>query len=381
MTNKLAICCNHSYPHVGGTEKVTRQIAESMVNKFGYDVSVYSFSLKRPLENKGVKYLPCPTAFASFCNHIEAGKYTHLFVYSDCFRHWPSLLRASASRTDRNQITCRKSIALVGMNHMREHTGDMRVWKQKQHGIIPVTHSSVYHDYRSCHTAGMEPVVIPNGVDTDEFDNNDIKFRTKYDIKTKHLIICVANFFPGKGQEHLLNVFDRLHSRKLDFTAVFISNQVNFPYARVLSNKVEHALKRSKYQNRFMVNLPREDVVAAFNAADVFAFPTEKEVAPIVALESMASLTPWVALPVGNMTELDGGLLAPVRSYTKDDYAKWSEITYQVFSDSVERFLNEEEFAQDYASKGRQQIEEKFNWKKIPDQYHALFDSEKHAEA
>ena len=56
---KLGICCNHSYPHCGGSERIIQQIAESMSNKYHHKVDILSFSIKKTLYNNNVKLIPC----------------------------------------------------------------------------------------------------------------------------------------------------------------------------------------------------------------------------------------------------------------------------------------------------------------------------------
>src|SRR3954471_15411802 len=112
---RLVICCNHSPPHIGGSEKVVQQIAESMAaSPYNHEVIVLSHSLHKILENAGVRYEPCPKTPEAFLAYLKLLKPGHVHIYSDCFHEWFDLLEES------NTIPCHKSIALVGMNVMRK---------------------------------------------------------------------------------------------------------------------------------------------------------------------------------------------------------------------------------------------------------------------
>src|SRR5262249_9096212 len=73
------------------------------------------------------------------------------------------------------------------------------------------------------------------------------------------------------------------------------------------------------------VDLPREKVIDAFFAADLFVFASKVEYSPLVLFESAAAGTPFLTVPVGNANEIvrwtGGGWLCPAevddRGYVK----------------------------------------------------------------
>jgi glycosyltransferase involved in cell wall biosynthesis len=53
----------------------------------------------------------------------------------------------------------------------------------------------------------------------------------------------------------------------------------------------------------------RESVTFALRDADLVAFTSRSEVAPLVPLEASAAGVPWVSFDVGNVSELEGGMV------------------------------------------------------------------------
>ena len=56
---KIAICCNHSMPHCGGSEYIIQQIAESMQEDYKHDVIILSKSVSKSLIYNKIKIIPC----------------------------------------------------------------------------------------------------------------------------------------------------------------------------------------------------------------------------------------------------------------------------------------------------------------------------------
>jgi glycosyltransferase involved in cell wall biosynthesis len=59
----------------------------------------------------------------------------------------------------------------------------------------------------------------------------------------------------------------------------------------------------------FLVNIPREDTVAAYHSADIFIFGSYIEASPLVIIEAKASKTPFVTTDCGNVREWKGGIV------------------------------------------------------------------------
>lgn len=364
---KLVICCNHSWPHCGGSEKVTQQIAESLTSGYNYDVTILSRSIEHRTRNNGVLYDPCARDASDFIRQLKKISPNHTFVYSDYFNYWNDLLRHL------DFIPGDKSIALVGMNKMLNRSGGLNGFISASDKFSIITHSDSYIDYTTCVNKGLSPIVIPNGVDLKEFDSVNVDFREKYNIETSKIILCVSNFFPGKGQEHLLKVLKSLRDKRDDFTAVFISTKVNFVYAQLLARNIETDLRKQKFASKFLTDIPRQDVVAAFKSANVFAFPSQKEVAPLVVLESMASGLPWVAMKVGHISTLAGGKTISSPGPNVRGFLIYDKHSYSDFVDYLDEILSSTDLQKEYGEAGRKMVEDQFDWSSIVEKYHKVF--------
>ena len=366
---KLVMAANHSFPHVGGTEVVIQNIAESFVNDFDCECTIISRVLiEKKISQNGVEIVKCGIDANAFRDQLVSISPDHVFIYSDCFRYWPDILNS-------NKFTDSKySIALVGMNNMLSGNKSLFYkFKRKYNQYNVITHSDNYQDYMYCQDADIPVHVIPNGVSIKEFDVDSSDFRKKHKIDTEKIVLCVSNFFPGKGQEYLLPILDKLYQQRQDFTAVFICSTVNFYVANNIRNKFRQMLKRAKFPSKVISDVARKEVLEAYKEADVFVFPSQKEVAPIVILEAMASGTPWVAMPVGNIGQLKGGKQVPYRSKDAEGFATYNAESNDYFVKYLYDILSDDHLRQQRGDEGRKEIEEKYLWEKIVPIYHELF--------
>jgi len=365
---RLLIYCNHSLPdHIGGSEQITMQIAESMVLDFGMEVTICSMSCETPTMHNGVKIIPWSSNFLKIINEHD-----HVFIYSDYFKHLPLILKNLPS------IKSKVSIALVGMNKMRgQSLSDKQcldLFRRNHSKLSIIVHSKGYLDYKQCRKYNIPSEVIPNFVDLSEFDSNNINFREKYNIDSKYIILCVSNYFQGKGQEYLSRIYKEISS---DFTAVMISSKVNYMQSKVLLKTCKDDFKRNNINSLFLEDISRKDVVSAFNCADVFSFPSQKEVSPLVILESMASNTPWVSLPVGNTPDLKGGLIIPHRGLDRKGNMRYDANSFKKFGEAIQNVLEDNKLNKKLKQEGRECVEKEYNDNNVINSYYRMFSNEK----
>ncbi len=368
---KLVTCSNHSWPHTGGTETVIQEISEGLTRQFDYDCHIVSRSVKQKfVEHNKIKIHRCESNADSFIKQIESLNPDCLFIYSDCFAYWPDIIDHSISNV---------AISLVGMNLMMSKRHIFSKFRKKYRQFKVITHSNNYQDYITCEEIGIPVTVIPNGVKLQDFSDEKLSgvFRKKYNITTKYIILCVSNFFPGKGQEYLVAVLDQLYKKITDFTVVFICSSVNFFPANNIRDRIRTVIKKKKFTFKFLCDIPRKDVELAFIDADIFAFPSQKEVAPIVILEAMASKTPWIAFPVGNVPLLEGGFMVPYRAKDKRGFTMFGKETHDCFVQHLYNLLTDEEMRISKGIAGQEMIKESFSWDYIVPKYHKLFSENK----
>lgn len=363
---KLAIGVNHCVPYfVGGSERVVQQITDSMSKEYGMECHVFSPFAAADTVFRGT-HVWKPRTAEEMLFKIRSLKIDHFHIYSDYFMAWPDILRKSEA------YKCDKSISLVGMNNMRERLELKSLFKQKHQQFKVVTHSSDYLDYQTCQELGIPVTVIPNAIDLTEFVDKGFSFREKYKIATSKIVLCVSNFYPGKGQEYLVKILESLNKKSVDFTAVFICTTVNFAPAKGLRANLAQYLATAPFASKILIDIPREDTIQAFLESDAFAFPSQIEVAPLVVLEAMASGLPYVSLNVGNVASLQGGVIIQGESKVEGKW-QYSPKMLSEFESGLLHLLQDAEANQKLAEDGRKRIERDFNWEESKKIYHRLF--------
>jgi glycosyltransferase involved in cell wall biosynthesis len=348
---KLGICCNFSHKHVGGSEIVIKNISEKLVKNYNYEVNVYSFSCDKVFSENGVKYAPCKKGDA-FVSQIASN--SHIMVYSDSFWCFDTLLG------NMDKIDCRLSLALVGAYHMKSHPESFELFKKYKDRFDLITHAKGV-DYKWCEDNRLDVKIIPNGVNLSEFRENNINFREKYNIKEEYVFLNVSSYFYGKGQEALPKIYEKLKNIYNDFVILSISNTIKYPYDKLFLDRTK---KRSRGMNiKFLRDIPREDVVAAFKCSDVFCFTSRKEVAPLVILESRAAQIPWISLEVGDVMYQTGGIIINIATEDIKGYKIFDERVVNQYKDGLWHILNTS-WRNDLILREKENIEE-IDWKNI----------------
>lgn len=369
---KIIIGVNHSYPDsTGGCERVVYQIASGLQKKYNYECFILSNSCKFPQKYNGVYVAPCPMVADDFFNKINSFNADHFFIYSDVFHQWPFIVQ------NPEKINCKKSVALVGMNCMLSNQFLFNHFKRKcnEHFGV-VVHSKNYQDYKICVGNSIPAVIIPNFVDMDEFiftDKNN--FREKYNIKENNIILCVSNFFPGKGQEFLVPIFNNIQKKGHDFIVVFISSTTQWAAIEQYKKMASRKINGSSFKSLFLNDISREDVVSAFKESDLFVFPSQKEVSPIVILEAMASRTPWVAMNVGNLEELSGGLLINNEKKDNNGFLRYDDSVYNMFVENIDTLLLDRGLGVKLGKEGLDMISSKYSLNSVLEKYDKFFQS------
>jgi len=219
-----------------------------------------------------------------------------------------------------------------------------------------VYHSWNYIDKAFGDTHGITNYrIIPNGIDVREFQRPAIDFRSVYDIQTKYMLLTVGNHFTNKGHDRVLEAFGILE--RDDVTLVIIGKD-SAPWYRSCWKKCFHEAYRSGGRIRVIDDTPRSHVIAAFFAADLFLSGSRIEVFPLVIVEAMASGTPFVAFPAGNIDEMPGGVL--VRAAPQ-------------MAVEIVRLLEDEEKRRELGKEGLSEQRARYDWEVVVDQYERLY--------
>jgi L-malate glycosyltransferase len=137
---------------------------------------------------------------------------------------------------------------------------------------------------------------------------------------------------------------------------------------RALSSRL-----RSRGRKRVIVlDAPRSEVLAAYEAADLFVFGSPVECSPLVLFEAAASATPFVSVACGNAEEIaewtGGGVVVP--SERRDERVSARP---EALASEIERLWADPEARRRLAESGRSRWMEEFTWSEIAGRYESVY--------
>lgn len=354
---------------VGGAEKVVQQITESMFKDYGMECHILSTSVSRDYQYNGVYVHRLNLLAKDMIAQINSIEPDHILTYGDLFRNLPILL------ANIEKIKIPQSVVLVGANRLLTDAACRNIYISKKDTFKTIIHSTCCESLLFCQNHSITSQIIPNGIDFNEVKDQGFSFREKYGLGNGKIILCVSNFFPGKGQEYLLKVLDGLLKRtgsSLDWTVVFIWSTVKYDSINIAANVFRRTLGSYSFKSRVLIDIPRHDTIQSFRECDIFVFPSQKEVAPLVILESMASSLPWISLDVGNISDLKGGIMIPTRQKIKGAQIYTTDV-YRDFEDALLKLLTDEKLRKQTGEEGYHDVRNNYNWSNIKNLYRDVF--------
>ena len=240
-----------------------------------------------------------------------------------------------------------------------------------------IFHSNVYRDIEFARKHGVNhSIVIPNGASEEEFNHIDSTFRLRYGIPEGiPLLLTVGSHTRLKG--HRLAIRSFLRTRIGKAALIIIGNTLGnygcLRECRILARWAGLVSRGRK--NVLLLNPTRQDVVAAYHAADLFVFGSNIECSPLVLFEAMASKTPFLSVACGNAEEIvnwgRGGVLLPTIKKRKG----MVDASPEAMARAIEDLIMNPEHRRLLAESGYQAWQEHFTWVKIAGEYERLYQS------
>ncbi|MCL5990546.1 MAG: glycosyltransferase [Bacteroidetes bacterium] len=364
---KILMTVEFYYPHIGGAETVVQKIAEGL-QKYGHTVTVATSKLEErdftEFNAVNIEEFNISGNYVRGIKGNDVDRYTNFLLtnqfdvmFNYAAQQWATDIAFSTiKKTKHRRVNIIAPCGYSALNDAKtlKDNSYLNYFSKIIPSIIPEYDAAVYHsvNYQDYEFANINrftnSLVISNGASEEEFlSSPKINFREKYNINSKFLLLCVANFYPGKGQEKIINSLNFINRR--DFEIVFIGKEGStLDKLRSIS---------SKLPVKFLVNIPREDTVAAFFESDLFVFASDFEVFPIVILEAMASKTPYVSTDCGNLKELRGGVISQPN---------------QIF-EVVNELLDDEGRRNKLAEEGWNDWKKNYTWSAVVSKYEKLF--------
>jgi len=171
-------------------------------------------------------------------------------------------------------------------------------------GATSVAVSSAVAEELGQYYTGINPIVIPNGIDTRHFAKRERTYcRQKYGIEMDEFVVCFTARFGvlGKGFEELQVLAELAWKEQL---------RIRFLIA---TDEIPHGWPDNVI---FVKNVSYKELPELYSAADIFVFPTRYEGCSYSLLEAMACELPVLTTRVG---------------YAKDLYRDINEIAPFIF--------------------------------------------------
>ena len=380
------------YPSIGGAQEVVKRVSEELVNR-GHSVTVVTAKLSNRTSKiiNGVNIVEFDFIRRSSSDLDEELKKYHQFLLNGKFdvmmNYSIQIWTTDSIFPILDQLPYPRALATVGLfslfdvNHTNYFNNLPEIMKKYNRIIL---HSATYRESDFCKNNGISHyIIIPNGASLEEFNRNpDHSFRQRYRIKDNvPLLLSVGNHTGLKGHDLAIEAFSR--ARIKSGTLVIIGKNLFDEYGEDFQGCYSNCKLRSKRllwksfgkKRVLLLDLPRQEVISAYHAADMFLFASRVEASPIVLFESMASKTPFITVACGNAAEIvewsKGGVVVP-SVINKQGYV---EVEPKILALEIEKLINDRENRLIMAENGYHAFQSKYNWENISLQYEALYNS------
>jgi len=319
-------------PSLGGMQEVVRQLSERLVSR-GHEVTVAtSYAPERNAKMiNGVRireFNVSGNLVAGMQGEVAAYQKFLLASDFDIITNFAAQQWATdAMLVVLDQIPARKVFVPTGFTALpsfryRHYFELMKKWMR--HYDMTVFLSDDYRDINFARDNRIENYrVIPNGADEKDFlRQSPINIRGKLNIPYDDFLVLHVGSHTGiKGHREAIEIFSRAAIENATFLLVGNhSGGCHDACSGHASRLNASAQFRAANKKIIVTSLKREETISAFQAADLFLFPSNIECSPVVLFEAAASKTPFLTADVGNAAEIvewtKGGILLPTYKNT-----------------------------------------------------------------
>ncbi|RLI46592.1 hypothetical protein DRO69_02725 [Candidatus Bathyarchaeota archaeon] len=197
--------------------------------------------------------------------------------------------------------------------------------------------------------------MIPNGIDIEKFRNlpEPSKFKERFRVKGK-IVLFVGRLVKYKGVQYILHAAPKILNEHPE--AKFVIVGPDYGYGVQLYEMAKQlGLRKSVI---FTGLISESELLEAYAAADVFAFPSIHEGFGLVLLEAMACEKPVVTWKTSAMQYIveNGKTGFLVNPFNVDDFAN-----------SICLLLSDDKLSKKIGKEARKIVEKKFQWKSTVD--------------
>ena len=122
-----------------------------------------------------------------------------------------------------------------------------------------------------------------------------------------------------------------------------------------------------------LLDPPRGEVIAAYQAANIFLFGSNIECSPIVLFEAAASGTPFISTACGNAAEIAEWTQSGVIVATQQDRDGSVRAGASSIADAIENLLGDRSRLEKLRRSGRESWKKSFTWERIATEYERVY--------
>ncbi|MFA5104100.1 MAG: glycosyltransferase family 4 protein [Candidatus Margulisiibacteriota bacterium] len=377
---KIAMLVPYFFPHFGGTEKYVKDLSVELASR-GHEVTVISNNVPKeagaPAEEKSdgitikrlkaMNFVYLPVSFEFNLKMLDGFDLVHT--------HCPSF---GFTRAVRNRLKVPHVVTYHCDTTMSEKFFGVKMPKfviravefltnQYAKMILPKVDAiiSTTESY-----ASTSPVMkhfphhaIPIGIHYELFDASRKKQGITEEKRDRKKVLFLGRLAANKGIDYLVHAIPLVLKEVPDAKFVICGEGEEKPHVEAYIDQVG---VRGHIEFLGKVNL--DEMVKLYSTCAMFVFPSinRLEAFGIVQLESMACYTPVIAsnIPgVNNVMDVGkSGLLVEPRDS-------------EALASAIIKILKDPELARSMGARGRQLVEEKYNWNAIGDRIEAVYRS------
>ncbi len=370
---------------VGGIARVVHDLSKRLI-KDGHEVTVVTYKdgdLPEYENDKGVEvyrvenYMIHPNNFIDWVlqlNFNMAAKAAQIMHEKGKFDviHAHDWLVASAAKNLKQAF----QIPLVATIHATEAGRNSGIHDETQRYIndtewlltYEATEVIVNSNFMKGHVQGLFGLpfdkinVVSNGINLTNFNGveRDYDFRRQYAMDNEKMILYVGRLVYEKGIQHLISAMPKILNGYNDAKLVIAGKGGMLDDLRAQANAmgIGHKVCFAGYLNS-------KQVQKIYKCADIAVFPSTYEPFGIVALEAMLAGVPTVVSDVGGLNEIVEHGVDGMKSYAGNPNS---------IADSVLNLLFDKQLASNVAKKAKQKVKEEFNWTKIAQDTHYVYE-------
>lgn len=263
------------------------------------------------------------------------------------------------------------------------HGYDLSRWIEKTaletaDTIIAVSRSTRDDILRLFDVEPTRVVVIPNGIDTEEYqpiDDPDTITQLGIDPNRPY-VLFVGRMTRQKGLYYLLQAIPHLDPK---LQVVLCAGDAD---TLAMQRELEEIVRELQSHREGIVWIPkmvsRQTTITLYSHATIFCCPSIYEPFGIINLEAMACGTPVVGSAVGGINEVvvDGetGILVDPHLSPEPPHDPISPAKFEHgLADAINRLANDSELCQRMAQAGRERVERHYSWRSIAQQTYDLY--------